>query len=183
MDTDGRSTHTDSLGNVMAVYNDGNLGIYKHNISLTDYDGSHLESGNENYMGKTLEWNSFILAEEGTPLGTINFGSFEAADLVFGSFQRNSLVSDSELMRIMDYGIAANNGETYDLKAIGGLGNKPHYYRGSQIAKGVYVSMRDAGNMLAGMIAKRSGLSAERTYSLFGALQLSGNSRWSMLLY
>lgn len=27
---EGTSTHTDKLGNVVAVYNDGDLGVYRH---------------------------------------------------------------------------------------------------------------------------------------------------------
>jgi len=35
IDPDGRlSTHTDSSGNVLAVYNDGDLGVYKHFLDL-----------------------------------------------------------------------------------------------------------------------------------------------------
>lgn len=37
--------------------------------------------------------------------------------------------------------------------------------------------MCDAGNILAGMVARRGGLSAKVTYTAFGALQLSNNNR------
>jgi hypothetical protein len=40
--------------------------------------------------------------------------------------------------------------------------------------------MRDAGNMLAGMVALSSGLPAEITYTAFGAFQLSKNNRKGM---
>lgn len=37
--------------------------------------------------------------------------------------------------------------------------------------------MRDAGNLLAGMVAKADGFLEELTYTTFGALQLSGNKK------
>lgn len=43
--------------------------------------------------------------------------------------------------------------------------------------------MRDAGNILAGMVARTSGLPAITTYAAFGALQLLGNNRTMLPLY
>ena len=56
-------------------------------------------------------------------------------------------------------------------------------YVGSQFGIKKYVSMRDAGNILAGMLARSGGLSANVTYTAFGALQLSGNNRALLPLY
>lgn len=60
IDPDGCSTHTDSLGHVVAVYNDGNMGIFKHGISTDTYDGSELLAKNGTNMGETEYWDEFL---------------------------------------------------------------------------------------------------------------------------
>ena len=170
------STHTDSLGNVVEVYNDGDLGVYKHN---TDFEGTKQELA-ENYssnntaaggekMGETYEWNSFVDPDKRTPVGQIDFGSFEASRMVFNRFRYLSTLKMKPL-ELAVYALNANNGECFDIKH-----GDP--YKGSQFGKGKYVSRRDAGNILAGMVARRGGLSAEVTYTAFGALQLAENNR------
>ena len=84
------STHTDSLGTVVAVYNDGDLGVYKHNSDksgtqqlLAENYSSTNTSANGEKMGETYEWNSFVNPGTGDPIGKINFGSTKAAQEVF----------------------------------------------------------------------------------------------------
>ena len=176
------STHTDSLGNVVKVYNDEDLGVYKHN---TDFEGTKQELA-ENYsstntaaggkkMGETYEWNSFVNPDTNEPIGQISFGSFEASKRVFNSYRYLTSLKMKPL-ELAVYALNANNGEFFDIKH-----GDP--YKGSQFGIGKYISMRDAGNILAGMVARRGRLSAEMTYSIFGALQLSQNSRLFMLRY
>jgi len=183
-DPNGMSRQTDSLGNVVAVYNDNDLGIYRHNISSDTYDGSGLGSKNGTKMGETLEWNSFLFEGLGTPLGKIDFDSSEAGELIFQNLYINSLLSNTEnhsrdqLIQLIEYALNAASGEAYDIKSAGStVDDIANYYRGSQVSKGYYVSMRDAGNILAGMIAKKNELKAEDAYAMFGAFQLSGNKR------
>ncbi len=170
------STHTDSLGNVVEVYNDGDLGVYKHN---TDFEGTKQELA-ENYssnntaaggekMGETYEWDSFVKPDTKEAYGQIDFGSFEASRMVFTRFRYLSTLKMKPL-ELAVYALNANNGEYFDIKH-----GDP--YKGSQFGKGKYVSRRDAGNILAGMVARRGGLSAEVTYTAFGALQLAENNR------
>ena len=60
------STHTDSLGTVVAVYNDGDLGVYRHNsdeegtkrILEKEYSSSNTSGGGEK-MGETEYWDEF----------------------------------------------------------------------------------------------------------------------------
>jgi hypothetical protein len=66
---------------------------------------------------------------------------------------------------------------------LNGVIDAYYFYRGSQLSEGIYISMRDAGNILAGMIAKKYKIKAEDAYAAFGALQLSGNNRYLMPLY
>ncbi|REC64524.1 hypothetical protein DRF59_20545 [Chryseobacterium flavum] len=66
IDPDGRgteSTHTDKFGNVVAVYNDGDLGVYRHNGNTEDikqelnekYSKENTSGGGENGKNTCLE--------------------------------------------------------------------------------------------------------------------------------
>ena len=173
------STHTDYLGNVIAVYDDGDLGVYKHNSDksgtqqlLAENYSSFNTSANGEKMGETYEWDSFINPETGNPIGEIVFGSRKALYEVLKSMGILLLI-DNELARLSIYALTASNGEFFDIKH----GNP---YLGTQFVSGKYVSMRDAGNMLAGMVARSSRLPAKITYTVFGAFQLSQNNRKEM---
>ena len=50
-------------------------------------------------------------------------------------------------VRLGVYALNADNGGYFDIK-------DGKEYKGSQLIKGKYLSMRDAGNMLAGMVAR-----------------------------
>ena len=176
------STHTDSLGIVVDVRDDGDLSVYRHN---TDFEGTKQELA-ENYsstntaaggekMGETYEWDSFVNPDKGTPVGQIDFDSFEASRMVFNRFRYLSTLKMKPL-ELAVYALNANNGEYFDIKH-----GDP--YKGSQFGKGKYVSRRDAGNILAGMVARRGGLSAKVTYTAFGALQLAENNRLLLPMY
>ena len=173
------STHTDSLGIVVAVYNDGDLGVYKHNsdksgtqqLLAENYSSTNTSAYGEK-MGETYEWNSFINPETGDPIGEIVFGSKKALYEVLKSMSLLLLI-ENDFIRLSVYALTANNDEFFDIKH----GNP---YLGSQFGPGKYVSMRDAGNMLAGMVARYSGLPAKITYTAFGAFELSKNNRKEM---
>ena len=67
IDPDGRSTnstHTDSLGNVLAVFNDGDNGVYVHNGNATtaSVEAAHTDdntSAGGTKMGETEHWDEF----------------------------------------------------------------------------------------------------------------------------
>ncbi len=57
----GTSTHTDKLGNVVAVYDDGDLGVYKHD-DLSKWDGKtklENDAAGTTKMGETEYWDEF----------------------------------------------------------------------------------------------------------------------------
>ena len=108
-------------------------------------------------------------------ISEIDFDSFEASQMVFNRYRFLSTLKMKPL-ELAIYALNANNGEYFDIKH----GNP---YKGSQFGEGKYVSRRDAGNILAGMVARRGGLSAKMTYTAFGALQLAGNNRWMLPMY
>jgi RHS repeat-associated protein len=61
IDPDGRSTHTNRNGEVMAVYDDGDFGVYKHN-DLSDWDNKSILSREGNGISKegdTEYWDEF----------------------------------------------------------------------------------------------------------------------------
>ena len=176
------STHTDFLGNVIAVFNDGDLGVYRHD---TDKEGVQIKlekeyspdntSANGKKMGETYEWDSFVEPISKEPLGQIDFNSFKASQKVFSSLRTLTKLQPNSIKLLM-YAFNANNTEGFDIKT-----KNPYF--GSQFGNNKYISMRDAGNILAGILARSSGLSANITYTVFGAFQLSGNNRLFLPLY
>ena len=136
-----------------------------------NYSSTNTAAGGEK-MGETYEWDSFVIPETQKAYGQIDFDSFEASQMVFNRYRFLSTLKMKPL-ELAIYALNANNGEYFDIKH----GNP---YKGSQFGEGKYVSRRDAGNILAGMVARRGGLSAKMTYTAFGALQLAGNNRWML---
>jgi hypothetical protein len=169
------STHTDTYGNVIAVYDDDDLGVYKHDDAKTkkDVDTKRAEtktkSGGGKKMGETLEWWSFA-DDNGKGVGKIDFGSYEARDWI----------NSTKPKGLSDYMHNAGTNGKYDFKSDGITDTmtedeiKQYRYRGSQISEGVFVSARDAGNMFAGMY---SSLFFSKFVSLkaFGAFEANGN--------
>ena len=191
IDPDGRSagspsTHTDENGNVVQVYNDGDLGIYKHqgNEQQTkeelknNYSQNNTSGGGE-HMGWTLYSNSFA-NDAGNPTGKIDYGSFAARDWINTSEKEvstSTLRNGGSYARVQ-YALFAGNGDYYDFKSQNGKG----VYSGSQIADNVYVSARDAGNYLAGSVAKITGQSKLDFMLTAGAFNMHGNSKGDLAL-
>ncbi|MFR9166174.1 MAG: RHS repeat-associated core domain-containing protein [Dysgonomonas sp.] len=163
IDPDGCSTHTDSLGNVVAVYNDGNLGVFKHSISADTYDGSELLAKNGTNMGETEYWDEFLpdFSSKGEGF-TIQFG--ESFDGIISQMHEKARGMDLKE-------IAANS-------AGGGLFDIKKDYPGiGRTLNGKYVSSRSAGNYLAGYNASQGtyfgiGISFDTFQKLAGALHI-----------
>src|SRR5210317_1261467 len=141
------STNTDEDGNVLAVYDDGDLGVYAHRNGTTkaDIDASHSidnTSAGGTRKGETLHTFSFVDGlelEKGNIIhrGKIDFSSTWAKEKV------QSVLDNS--YGIFHYGINARSGGNFDIKLdavseglVGGI------YNGSQIVNGIYASSRDA---------------------------------------
>lgn len=187
IDPDGMapfSTHTDDNGNVLAVYDDGDLSVYKHSklpssFAHNDKEAKsgmdRLSSKNGKKMGTTLHKFSFAdneAFEKGSvkPVGRIQFGQSWAKDQVEWVIKDNWGVGD--------YMANAGNKEKYDIKSNVPL-NENIYY-GSEIFDGVYASARDAGNFAAGVIAQKSIFGSAAIEYGFGAYNASGNSKIGM---
>ena len=175
VDPDGReiSTHTDELGNVIEVYDDGDNGVYMHKGDVKAHLKKHYSDKNTSaggrYMGESLHSLSFAdqdwyhaTGEVRAQLGmVIDYGSIELtliADLIMD--QNPSL---------LQYGRNAGTGGDWDIKA--------HVSHGSKLY-GKYASPRDAGNFVAGMVAASHSKTGEFVAQLgYGAYNLAGNNK------
>ncbi len=167
------STHTDENGNVIAVYDDGNIGVYKHagkgdeaakNVEK-NYSADNTSAGGEK-VGESLHSLSFadqsLYNETGEVQAAdikIDFGSTELTDKVQGI-----LDADPSLKEYA--GKAGTNG-VWDLKSNTTNGS---------LLYGKYASPRDAGNFAAGAVAQMSGIAPIAQFG-FGAYNMTGNSR------
>ena len=172
VDPNGLSTHTDEDGNVVAVYDDNDLNIYKHSNSKIsswgDVYANPLTTDDSEIMGKSLHAYSFAEQNQYNSTGEtrhaqnmrIDFSSFELGDEVMEAI--NSQPS------LLEYALNAKSRGRWDFKE--------HYTAGSQIFDGVYLSPRDAGNFLAGAVKGQSGMLSPIVQFGYGAYNLSGNS-------
>jgi RHS repeat-associated protein len=185
IDPDGMlSTHTDNEGNVLAIYDDGDLGVYRHKDAKTNaeveqnYRSTPGTSGGGEKMGETL-----------TPFGFADFGYFEkhgvaedgsvkvasGAKIDFNSSYANDKVS--EIVKAdpsaYEYSKKAGTKGPWDIKAHTPNGNP---YFGSMLW-GKYASARDAGNFAAGLVAVRSDIPTIVIDYGFGLYNQSGNNK------
>lgn len=167
------STHTDEDGNVVAVYDDGDNGVYRHSGKGTEaeksvksnYNKNNTSAGGEK-MGESLHSLSFADQNLYNKTGKvkqadikIDFGSTELTDKVQGIIDANpSLVEYA--------GKAGTNGD-WDLKSNTSNGS---------LLYGKYASPRDAGNFAAGAVAQMSGLEPIAQFG-YGAYNMTGNSK------
>ncbi len=166
VDPDGReiSTHIDPNGNVIAIIDDGNLGIYMHSQQeIASVENSSALSNNpDNLIGVTLYAFSFQTGDK------IDVGSYEARDWMRqfeGAFSHSFV---NPIVALVAYASEAGNGGRYDPKS--------YINNGSQLTDETYVSPRDLGNFAAGYFGHALRLSKERTLASYGAFQLARNN-------
>jgi RHS repeat-associated protein len=181
------STHTDSSGNVIAVINDGDQGVYKHNTDANGvqddlmYNTTNTAAGGQR-IGQTLTWNSF-LNDQNKPAGRIQQGSYEGLLWLYqamGDFKTIlASFNGDTYSAILYYAANAGSNDYFDFKA-GGNGD---WYRGSQLSQGLYLSARDFGNYFAGMAASMAGMDKMDFLKTAGAFNLSHNDKLTWMLY
>lgn len=191
LDPDGLTTHTDSTGTVVAVYNDGNNSVYKHgemSENYATYEGetetytdpetgetktrekARLSGGEK--MGETENWDEFRAHDDETGKtlnkveGKIMFG--ESWDLAIGFNNR-----EANKMDLSD--VAANSlpNKTFDLKTKRTYA--PYGPATGKMLNGKYATARSAGNYLAGLNGA-TGKFAGKSISLGTYMRLAG---WS----
>ncbi|WP_192350273.1 DUF6443 domain-containing protein [Algoriphagus sp. Y33] len=171
------STHTDEDGNVVAVYKDGDLGVYQHGKnadggSVTEYQLSkraekHGTSSGGTKVGETEYWDEFVNPETGKTMTNITVQIGKSFDPIIS--EMNAKAKDMNLMGIAQ---ASNKRGVFNIKRdypnVGGLLN------------GKYATSRSAGNFLAGFNAEGGtimgvGISFTTFQKLAGALHIENS--------
>ncbi|MBC7410092.1 MAG: RHS repeat-associated core domain-containing protein [Arcicella sp.] len=153
---DGDSTHTDMDGNVIAVYDDGDLGVYRHGYNVdgttpTRYQidkrhGKSTSAGGEK-MGETAYWDEFIVPGTNNAEGTIHFGKDQWSDWKPLIDWGNNYANNQDLT--LTRNDSKHNGKL-DIKTnwTGWAEDGPMTGR---LLNGKFATARSAGNYLAGM--------------------------------
>jgi RHS repeat-associated protein len=167
------STHTDEDGNVIAVFDDGDLGVYRHSgtrqeASATveqNYTSDNTSAGGE-LMGESLHSLSFADQSLYNRTGDVQEARIQ---IDFGSNELTNKVQeilDAKPSLIEYAGKAGTNGD-WDLKSNTTNGS---------LLFGKYASPRDAGNFAAGAIGQMSGIEPVAQFG-YGAYNMSGNNK------
>jgi RHS repeat-associated protein len=172
VDPTGRSTHTDSNGNVVAVYDDDDLGVYAHDdLRQWNKKDTLANSGKGiNRMGETGYWDEFRAHDDET--GAVLDRVARGARIDFGrSF--DTLISDlnAEARGMIPGNIALESvpGGKFDIKSSAGIGPNT-----GRLLNGEYVTTRSAGNYLAGLNATSVGVLPDEIRATSGALHHGG---------
>jgi len=190
MSAEPPSTHTDEQGNVIAVYNDGDNGVYKHGKNAdggtpTKYqiDKRHEKStsaGGEK-MGETAYWDEFIVPNTDRAEGKIHYTKDEWADWKPLIDWGNDHANNQDLTITMQE--SKSNG-ILDIKtnALGWAEDGPMTGR---LLNGKFATARSAGNYLAGMNGVTGTIQGQRisgtTYmKLAGAYQVGKLSKFNI---
>ena len=171
------STHTDSLGNVVEIFNDGDHGVYKHD---TDEEGTRDELS-KSYssdntaaggikMGTTTDWDEFLDTSTGKPFEGMVIKFDRSFDTEFADY-----AALGSTMDIITLAKESKGGGKLDIKKeIGNIGG---------MFRGKYVTSRSLGNYLAGYNAAKANISFEAFQRLAGALHIEENFGQSSLTY
>ncbi len=146
VDPDGEeiSTHTDELGNVVKVYNDGDNGVYRHKGDRNytqkelqeNYSASNTSAEGER-MGETEFWDEFVSPEDGSTLTDTKIQFGRSFMPIIEEKHRKSLG-----MSLAEIASESAGGGDFDIK------NK--YKNVGGLLNGKYVTSRSAGDFLAG---------------------------------
>ena len=184
------STHTDEDGNVIAVYDDDDLGVYTHANGTTkeDLDSRHNAMVLKNptgaggqKVGETEYWDEF--RDHDNTTGEVLSSVQEDARIAFGESWGETISSLNEKAQNMNLKEIANNSRSnqlFDIKT-----NKEYAPYGAGTGKllnGKYATARSAGNYLAGYNAQGGtyfGKSVSKTtfMKMAGALHTGNWSR------
>jgi RHS repeat-associated protein len=177
VDPTGRSTHTDAYGNVVAVYHDCDLGVYRHD-DLKNWNKKDILSTSGKKIarvGETEYWDEFRAHDDQT--GAVMAELAPGAKIEFGtSFDADIRRLNAEAMKrdLTDVAGDSRPGRRYDIKVDTDIAEDgPNTGR---LLNGKYATARSAGNYLAGLngaTAKFMGAYITETnmMKLAGALQ------------
>ena len=151
----GTSTHTDKKGRVIAVYNDGDLGVYQHDNLPKKYAATEADSGvrlkaeDGVKKGETAYWDEFreINYQTGKVLPKVAQG----ARIMFGQSFMNDIKKFHEKSKGMHLNTIASlskNERLFDIKMNDDVA--PYGPNTGKLLNGKYATARSAGNYLAG---------------------------------
>jgi RHS repeat-associated protein len=187
------STHTDENGKVIAVFDDGDLGVYKHkgvgSMAKEEVDKNYSQdntSAGGIYMGLTEYWDEFINPVTHKPDGRIIFAENFSNDLFETDLwdplveMYNNSANNQDLSLTMEDSRLYND---FDLKNTVWAKYGPMT---GKLLNGKYATARSAGNYLAGMngvTGTFQGLHISGTtyMKLAGAYQLKRLTKYNIL--
>ncbi|MDE6638367.1 MAG: hypothetical protein K2K32_09065, partial [Muribaculaceae bacterium] len=176
-DPDGRSTWVSDFGNGMyqvigGDLNDNDLNIYLYS---QDKEGKYTVRGKS--IGKTTSITSFYNTDDNNGEGNWMTGSvIDSNDGSGEAFFYNLIADDPSLF---NYVWNAQNGEKYDFKVTNGTSEAIPWldpYRGMPLGFNeegdpIFTSARDIGNIGAGYVAARKGISWKWARTAFDGYQ------------
>jgi RHS repeat-associated protein len=181
-DPTGHSTQTAANGDVLAVYDDNDLGVYRHGDidNRKDWDGSKLDDTDPqtSNVGQTERWGEFANWDSKHPAG-ISGSAAPGAFIHFGQSidgTIKSLNALSDKQGLSQTAIDSTHGGSMDIKT-GSMADHGVYT--GYLLNGNYVSIRSAGNFLAGLNAMTGTFAGNHisplfAQKLFGAYQAGG---------
>ena len=177
IDIDGNSTHIDTDGNVVAVFQDGDKGVYQHPANadggaptlymLTKRQQKWGTAAHGKKIGETAYWDEFISPETGQTMTNYTIQVSKSFDPII-----EELSTQADNMDLKEIARESSVGGKFDIKVpyenVGGLLN------------GKYATSRSAGNYLAGYNAEGGtyfgvGISFDTFQKLAGALHVKGS--------
>ncbi len=182
VDPDGMeiSTHIDCDGNVVAVFNDGDYGIYQHSGTTQQAR----EEANRKHSSCMPSAGGLKVGETWTHLGFCDFEKYQSTgEIVPGTGARIDLSSNWAERQIEQAMNSCPTVNEYMKKAgseSGDFNIKNHapgrnVYYGSK-AYGKYASARDAGNILAGRFARWCSIPTSIVKYGYGRFNEAGNN-------
>ena len=191
IDPDGMgptSTHTDAQGNVLAVYNDGDLGVYKHDDDTkeSDVNKQHTASNtsaNGQRMGQTRYWDSFLSSHPNafgrrTPTSSsnipyrIHFGESWNQTLTNAKATAEDIHSAGPYDGAIAIAHALEGGGDLSLQDQKGNVGVGRLFRGN------YVSAEEIGNYFAGWLGAYVGTPSYNGFQrVAGALELRSHGQ------
>ncbi|MBS7321310.1 MAG: RHS repeat-associated core domain-containing protein [Myroides sp.] len=166
------STHIDDKGNVVAVFDDGDKGVYQHGKnaeggSVTEYQLSkraekHGTSSGGTKVGETEHWDEFVSPEDGTTMTQYKIQVGKSFDPII-----EKLAKQADGMGLVQIASESRPKGDFDIKN--------DYKNVGALLNGKYATSRSAGNYLAGYNANNGVINYETFQKLAGALHVKGN--------
>jgi len=167
IDPDGRSTHKNEEGKVIAVYDNKDLGVYRHtNESLKGFDPKKmsLTTIGVEKMGETENWDEFVNPETRKAMTNITIAFGISFDPLI-----EKMHDKAQEMDLKEISSKSAGGEFFDIKK--------DYKNIGALLNGKYATSRSAGNFLAGYNAESgtyfgASISFETFQKLAGAVHI-----------